>query len=552
MLPKRIWWGLYTWASLGYVNRMALILREQGLVRPDENLLTGTGDFPGIRAFGGAHLAMGRESTVAEIGSLPSLNVLIKQIADDLESLHRRFAPAVERIRSVWNQHFLTETKPSPANDFAHSLRDHFAAHGLSFTPHQIATFATALQTKGFVILSGISGTGKTKLAQHFADLLPLPATVQVTEVQDVVQFVVQPYMRKYGRMVIPKGFWPMLDVPPANEPREIAVTFGREKQQCKLVHSVYGDSDYLQLLLRGKARRWFLETFAEGDTIQLEPIQDENGDLVGFSLLPPSPGQPQVQPNHLFVSVRPDWRDSKSLLGYYNPLTETFDSTPFLRFLLRARTHYDEQGRDALPHFVILDEMNLARVEYYFADFLSVLESGRGDDGYSREAVALHSFQQAVEDAEGRPIPPSLPLPPNLYIVGTVNVDETTHAFSPKVLDRAFTLEFTDVDLAGYPLPPGDAAPLSEETRRALAEAFTRQGRFAVVDKRRVAEFVKAHPPYRTRLATLNELLRPHDLHFAYRVFDEIIAFLDNAKSAPWFDGFAGLDDAFDTAVLM
>jgi len=73
---------------------------------------------------------------------------------------------------------------------------------------------------------------------------------------------------------------------------------------------------------------------------------------------------------------------------------------------------------------------MNLARVEYYFADFLSVLESGRGAGGWTQEAIHL-AYPDTVE---GNPPPREICLPPNLYMIGTVNVDETTHAFSPKV----------------------------------------------------------------------------------------------------------------------
>jgi len=342
-------------------------------------------------------------------------------------------------------------------------LRVHFAARGLRFTPHQLATFATALQTKGFVILSGISGTGKTRLAQHFAALMLNPEAQMAEQPETTTQ--------------------------PSNLPTS----------------------------------------------------------------------QP---PNYLFIPVRPDWRDSKSLLGYYNPLTEQFESTEFLRFILQAKIHYDEHGIDALPRFVILDEMNLARVEYYFADFLSVLESDRwmqqdADEGrcsseqvgYAKEPVRF----QYPPNATGNLPPQELYLPPNLYFVGTVNVDETTHAFSPKVLDRAFTIELTEADFSDYPPQlDADSPQLSGAQREALGRAFTRRGQFAVVDKDTVGEFVAAHPQYRAHLQNLSEHLRPYDLHFAYRIFDEIAAFCANAASASWFDGFGDLDDVFDTAVLM
>jgi len=85
---------------------------------------------------------------------------------------------------------------------------------------------------------------------------------------------------------------------------------------------------------------------------------------------------------------------------------------------------------RPDLPHFLILDEMNLSHVERYFADFLSVMES--------KEDIPLYS-----EGTVDNGVPPKLNVPSNLFIIGTVNIDETTNMFSPKVLDRANTIEF-------------------------------------------------------------------------------------------------------------
>jgi len=214
-------------------------------------------------------------------------------------------------------------------------------------------------------------------------------------------------------------------------------------------------------------------------------------------------------------------------------------------------------------PFFVLLDEMNISRVEYYFADFLSVLEGGRNSDGFSRETVKLHGFPEGArddngdvkpQDSDGRYVPPELSLPPNLYFVGTVNVDETTHAFSPKVLDRAFTIEITDVDFERYPAPSPIA--LSEAEQAQLYEdmlpMFTREGRFGVIDKQVVGDFAARHQQYRLHLHTLKELLQPYDLHFAYRVFDEIMAFCGNAERNRLWSNIGGLDAAFDCAVLM
>ncbi|MCB9682123.1 MAG: ATP-binding protein [Alphaproteobacteria bacterium] len=133
-------------------------------------------------------------------------------------------------------------------------------------------------------------------------------------------------------------------------------------------------------------------------------------------------------------VPVRPDWRDPSGMLGYFNALhaEPTFQAEPALRLVIRASRH------PHLPFFLLLDEMNLARVERYFAPFLSAMETA-GD-------LDLHAFDEPVNG-----VPPTVRWPSNLRIGGTVNMDETTHAFSDKVLDRAFTLEFWDVKLEEF-----------------------------------------------------------------------------------------------------
>jgi 5-methylcytosine-specific restriction endonuclease McrBC GTP-binding regulatory subunit McrB len=246
-----------------------------------------------------------------------------------------------------------------------------------------------------------------------------------------------------------------------------------------------------------------------------------------------------------LFVPVRTDWRDSKSLLGYYNPLTGTYEWTDFLRFLLRAARSYREG--EGLAWFVILDEMNLARVEYYFADLLSVLESGRDAEGWTREALRL----PYPNDAQGDLPPDQVKLPPNLYVIGTVNVDETTHTFSPKVLDRAFTLELTEADFSDYPPYPSEApkGALAAGERRAVLANFAQEGRFARIDKRAIADYVADHGQVRDHLEALNDQLHPYCLHFGYRVFDEIVSFLIAAEAN---ELYADRDASFDAAVLM
>jgi hypothetical protein len=130
-----------------------------------------------------------------------------------------------------------------------------------------------------------------------------------------------------------------------------------------------------------------------------------------------------------LMVPVAPNWTTNEDLLGYFNPVDGTYCHTPFSRFLIRAADEHEHaraSGREPQPFHLILDEMNLARVEHYFATFLSGLESTAR---HGSSTIAL-SDELAVA------------LTPNLKIIGTVNVDETTFGFADKVYDRAQLIE--------------------------------------------------------------------------------------------------------------
>jgi len=131
---------------------------------------------------------------------------------------------------------------------------------------------------------------------------------------------------------------------------------------------------------------------------------------------------------------VQPGWHDPSSLLGYVNPIdTDVYMRTGFLEFLLRAIADPDR------PYVVLLDEMNLSHPEQYLAPLLSAMESG--------DAVELHAVGDEVGD-----VPGYIDYPSNLVIIGTVNMDETTHGLSDKVLDRSAVIEFWDINVDDYP----------------------------------------------------------------------------------------------------
>lgn len=126
-------------------------------------------------------------------------------------------------------------------------------------------------------------------------------------------------------------------------------------------------------------------------------------------------------------VAVGANWTSNEHVLGYADALNENrYIRTKVLDVLMRAADNPEQ------PHFVILDEMNLSHVERYFADFLSAIES-------PQEPIHLHGDTKPRSGIPGQL--PNLPL--NLFVIGTVNVDETTYMFSPKVLDRANVIEF-------------------------------------------------------------------------------------------------------------
>lgn len=134
---------------------------------------------------------------------------------------------------------------------------------------------------------------------------------------------------------------------------------------------------------------------------------------------------------NWLIVPVGADWTDNTKMFGFYNPLEEKYVSTPALDFILQAIKNPE------IPYFLILDEMNLSHVERYFSDFLSAMESD--------EEIPLYrlSKDKEIDEEQSEEIPEKIKLPKNLFVTGTVNIDETTYMFSPKVLDRSNVVEY-------------------------------------------------------------------------------------------------------------
>lgn len=181
---------------------------------------------------------------------------------------------------------------------------------------------------------------------------------------------------------------------------------------------------------------------------------------------------------------VRPEWTDPTGLTGYFDVLTNRYVVPTFLEAVLVATAHRES------PVFVILDEMNLARVEYYLSDVLSCMETeGR---------LQLHSNSVPLEGTTGASIRAELPLPANLFIIGTINVDETTNPVSDKVLDRASVIDMSTVDVPGF-----------------LASL---EARFpALKDARAASE---------ANLTEIHSLMQQYGLGFGYRLIEEFVRY--------------------------
>lgn len=260
---------------------------------------------------------------------------------------------------------------------------------------------------------------------------------------------------------------------------------------------------------------------------------------------------------NYCMIEMKPNWHDSTELLGYYSRLGNNpgYQFTKFVKFLVKAKMYPD------VPFFVCLDEMNLAPVEQYFAEILSILETRKvviGEDGnrtIKTEAIidAEHfkalgkiggfapSFtdrdiymklydidtESDIDEVVGKRADlttEGLTLPDNVVIIGTVNMDDTTHQFSRKVIDRAMTIEMNGGNLRNMFGGSKNLEYLPEEEQKKWQNAFTR--RYVTAD-----EVLEAHSDVAeelidklpSKLEQINLALKGTPFEVSYRVLNEL-----------------------------
>jgi len=235
-----------------------------------------------------------------------------------------------------------------------------------------------------------------------------------------------------------------------------------------------------------------------------------------------------QKPKNFQMVQVKPNWHDSSDLIGYVSRVSgkAEFVAGEFLKFIAKAWEDIET------PYFLCLDEMNLAPVEQYFAEYLSVIESRKShEDGtvttdpilekadeewYFNLTASLTSNEVIRKqfNVEG------ICIPQNLIVVGTVNMDETTFSFSRKVLDRAMTIEMNEVDLRG-----GLTERNEQIGKLGKAEliGYAVEGVDVYATNRNVCETVL------TYLDAVNEVLEGTPFKVAYRTRNEFLLYVVN-----------------------
>ena len=258
---------------------------------------------------------------------------------------------------------------------------------------------------------------------------------------------------------------------------------------------------------------------------------------------------------NYLLMEVKPNWHDSTELLGYESTIKENYVLTPFVKFLYKAMKYPN------VPFFVCLDEMNLAPVEQYFAEFLSILESRKlmedGETILSEPLIKADIFKKypklalelsgkhvtekpqnnsgymltsskeeyiPMEDEYRELQEKGLRIPQNVLVIGTVNMDETTHQFSRKVIDRAMTIEMNEVKFDAF-FDSNDELGYTDEPlgKEYFLPKYT-SAKNALESIPEDAEWIKKEVP--NLLAQLNKALDDTPFKVAYRVQNELVLY--------------------------
>lgn len=259
---------------------------------------------------------------------------------------------------------------------------------------------------------------------------------------------------------------------------------------------------------------------------------------------------------NFELIQVKPNWHNSMDVVGFYSNISGKYEFTPFVEFVVKAWQHKDT------PYFLCLDEMNLAPVEEYFAEFLSAIESRSTDENgeYITDPI-IKPFKEFGQDAcekilkhllgeahhtKSNPLAlqfseKGLTLPPNLIVMGTVNMDETTFTFSRKVLDRAMSIEMNEVDFDKFLSGESAQFPLLTDVNELLVNRPQQASEVKdSIDSEKVINYLK----------DVNILLEGTPFKLGYRAANEAMLYV--AASMDFAGNEFKLGTALDEFTLM
>lgn len=276
--------------------------------------------------------------------------------------------------------------------------------------------------------------------------------------------------------------------------------------------------------------------------------LQDEDGTTPG---------------NYCMIEVKPNWHDSTELLGYYSSFNGGgYRFTKFDRFVVKAWLNPD------VPFFVCLDEMNLAPVEQYFAEFLSVLETRSRDkegdvvtgalvdkqyfkdDTKMKEDLGLDGADDWTIKVRSDLVNKGLTLPPNLIVIGTVNMDDTTYQFSRKVIDRAMTIEMNGGELSQM---FGNSNSLKYRSDEDVVKLGMFKAPYINADEvieryQSQAQIIKEKLP--EKLEAVNTALKDTPFQVSYRVLNELVIYLGALMDEATVKGEAIDDNALSALI--
>lgn len=266
---------------------------------------------------------------------------------------------------------------------------------------------------------------------------------------------------------------------------------------------------------------------------------------------------------NYCMIEVKPNWHDSTELLGYYSSFNGGgYRFTKFDRFVVKAWLNPD------VPFFVCLDEMNLAPVEQYFAEFLGILETRSRDwegnvvtgalvdkqyfkdDTKMKEDLGLDGADDWTIKVRSDLVNKGLTLPPNLIVIGTVNMDDTTYQFSRKVIDRAMTIEMNGGELSQM---FGNSNSLKYRSDDNVVKLGLFKAPYINADEvieryQSQAQIIKEKLP--EKLEAVNTALKDTPFQVSYRVLNELVIYLGALMDEATAKGEAIDDDALPTLI--